>query len=239
LCHPDAAMISALFTAATIASGSFGELQHTRTDTSICESCVKVGNQGLTKLLNQIINVGIVGGCGAVCSALPTPTEQKACDAICTIVGINEFAKVINNCDLDLIYACELLKACPAGSDDASISVDAAVALPAAGPIGTQFELQLQFTTVNATGVGEVEIQVQGPTGAPISGSFLNTGFAPGKYSSNITFTAKDNPTSEPPLIWRPGNYPFVFKMCQGECDSKHPHSKVFGTTGGSIQITQ
>lgn len=125
------------------------------------------------------------------------------------------------------------------GSDDASISVDSAVVLPAAGPVGTKFDLQLHFTTINATGVGEVEVQIQGPGGVSLSDSFLNTGFAPGKFSSNVTFTAKDNPLSQPPLMWQPGLYPFVFKMCQGECDSKHPHSKVFGTAGGSINITK
>lgn len=109
-------MISALFTAATIASGSFGELQHTRTDAAVCESCVKVGSQSLSKLLNEILSGGIVGGCGKVCSALPGKTEQEACDAVCTVVGITEFSRFIDKTDLDIIYFCELLKVCPAGA---------------------------------------------------------------------------------------------------------------------------
>ena len=232
-------MISALFTAAAIATGPFGEIQHTR-DNSFCETCVSTGQQGIQTLVNQLLNVGIVGGCSKLCSALDNPNRAKVCDGICTIVGIKEFAKVLSKADLDPIYYCEILKACPVGRDDASITVDKAVVSPTAGPEGTTFAMQLQFTAVNATGVGEVEIGIKAPSGKSVGGkSFLNTGFAPGKYASNVSFTPKDDYSKQPPLVWQPGTYTFAFKVCQGECGSAHPHSKVFGTTSGTFEISK
>lgn len=233
-------MFTTLLTAAAIASSSpFGELQHTRVDEDVCKQCVSIGTQGLQQLINAALNVGIVGGCGKLCSALPNPNEAKACDVGCTLLGIKAFEKILNKADLDPIYYCELLKACPAGADDASISVDRAVVSPASGPVGTAFAIQLQFTTINATGVGEVETYIKSPQGAKVgSATFLNSGFKPGKYASNVTFTPKNDYTKSPPLIWEKGTYEYGFRVCQGACGSTHPHSKIFGETKGTLEIT-
>ena len=232
-------MIATLFTAAAIATSPFGEIHHTQTDAGFCPTCVQTGQQGLQMLINQILNVGVLGGCAKVCSILPNPNEAKICDGVCTVVGIKEFAKILGKADLDPIYYCELVKACPAGRDDASISVDNVVVTPATGPKGTPFKMEVQFTAVNATGVGEIEIELKTPSGHSAGGqSFLNTGFAPGQYKSDVTFTPKDDYTKSPPLVWQPGTYTYAFRVCQGECGSKHPHSKVFGTTTGHFQIS-
>jgi len=144
---------------------------------------------------------------------------------------------VLKHTDLDPIYFCEEIKACPAGRDDAASSVDGNAVSPAGGPSGTTFEMQLQFTVINATGVGEIRIAVEGGE-IQVGQTFLNTGFTPGHYATNVTLTAKDDPSAQPPVQWTPGTYNYAFEVCQGECGSKHPHSIVFGKTQGSFQIT-
>ncbi|KAL1500266.1 hypothetical protein AB1Y20_012933 [Prymnesium parvum] len=207
-----------------------------RKELSLCSPCVQIGEQGINILLNEILNVGVIGGCAKLCSALPKGLERTGCDVACAAVGIKTFIGVLNHTDLDPIYLCEEIKACPAGRDDAAGSVDGNFVSPAVGPSGTTFSMQVDFTIANATGVGEIRISVSGGT-QQIGQSFLNTGFAPGRYATNVTLTAKDDPSADPPVIWSPGTYMYAFEVCQGECGSKHPHSKVFGRTQGSFQI--
>jgi hypothetical protein len=96
--------------------------------------------------------------------------------------------------------------------------------------------MQVQFSIVNATGVGEIRISVEGGMQS-IGQSFLNTGFTPGHYATNVTLQTQDDPSAQPPVVWTPGTYKYAFEVCQGECGSKHPHSKVFGKTTGTFQI--
>jgi len=145
---------------------------------------------------------------------------------------------VLNHTDLDPIYFCEEVKLCPAGRDDAASSVDGNAVSPSGGPAGSTFAMQVDFTVLNATGVGEIRIAVDGPGAIHVGQSFVNTGFAPGRYATNVTLTAQNDPSAQPPVEWLPGTYTYEFEVCQGECGSKHPHSKVFGKTSGSFQIT-
>jgi len=200
-----------------------------------CNSCVQIGSQGISILLNEILNAGVIGGCGKLCGALPKGVERKGCDLACSVVGIKAFISVLKRADIDPIYLCEELKACPAGRDDAAGSVRGTAVSPAAGPAGTTFAMELDFSILNATGVGEIRIAVDGAQ--HVGQSFLNTGFAPGEFSTNVSLSTKDDESADPPVIWSPGKYTYTFEVCQGECGSKHPHSKVLGTTKGTFEI--
>jgi len=222
---------------ATAALGSpFSSFQTVRSELSLCNPCVQLGGQGLSLLLNEILNAGVIGGCSKLCSGLPKGVERTGCDVLCAAVGIKEFIKVLNNTDLDPIYFCEEIKACPAGRDDAAGTVDGNDVSPAAGPSGTTFAMQLRFSVVNATGVGEIRIAIEGGTQS-VGQSFLNTGYTPGHYATNVSLTVQNDPSADPPVIWNPGTYKYAFEFCQGECGSKHPHSKVFGQTSGTFMI--
>lgn len=50
----------------------------------------------IDQLINIIANVGVLGGCGTVCSYLNATWEVEICNVICDIVGIMEFANLIN-----------------------------------------------------------------------------------------------------------------------------------------------
>lgn len=207
---------------------------------SFCKTCVSLGSSGINTLLNYILNAGVVGGCGKLCSKLPKGIEQTGCSIVCDIVGVQAFAKAIEKVDLDPIYLCEEIKLCPAGPDDADGSVDGVSVTPASGSVtqGVTFVMELDFTVTNETGVGEVVLDVKGPGATRVGQGFVNTGYSPGHYSAKVNLQPKDDPSANPPVEWLPGTYNYTFSFCQGECGSKHPHSKDFGTKMGSFQIT-
>merc|ERR1719498_683050 len=84
---------------------------------SLCSPCIQLSEQGLNLLLNEILNAGVVGGCGKLCSALKSKGASTVCNLACDIIGIKEFIKILSKTDLDVFYFCELVKMCPVGKD--------------------------------------------------------------------------------------------------------------------------
>jgi hypothetical protein len=86
----------------------------------LCPTCINVADQSINILLNLILDSGIIGSCGALCSELATKTGSQLigtiCDLVCDVVGIEEFIKLIEKADLDPIWYCEIAKLCP-GND--------------------------------------------------------------------------------------------------------------------------
>ena len=123
------------------------------------------------------------------------------------------------------------------GADDAFATVVGNAVSPAAAATGATFAIELEFSVANATGTGEVRISIDGPGDKKLGQSFLNTGFAAGNYATNVSLSTKGDPSAQPPTTWASGTYNYAFELCQGECGSKHPHSKVFGSTKGSFVI--
>jgi hypothetical protein len=82
-----------------------------------CPTCVSLAEQSINILLNLILDSGIIGSCGTLCSALADKTGSKLigtiCDLVCDGVGIEEFIKLLEKSDLDPIYYCEIAKICP------------------------------------------------------------------------------------------------------------------------------
>jgi len=229
-------MLFVAFLAATSQFSGVTHVQTARSESKLCSPCVSLGGQAINILVNEILNAGVIGGCGKLCSFLPKGVDSTACDLVCSVVGVKTFIKALKHTDLDPIYFCEEIKACPAGPDDASATVDGNAVSPAVGPAGTTFAMEVDFSIVNATGTGEIRIAIEGGTNS-VGQSFLNTGFEPGHYATNVTLQTKDDPSAQPPVTWSPGVYKYSFEVCQGECGSKHPHSRVFGKTTGTFEI--
>jgi len=224
---------------------------------SLCSPCVQLGGQSLNILINAILNVGVIGGCGKLCSNLKTAGEQKACDLVCDLVGIKAFIKALSNADLDPIYFCEILHVCKAGPDDAHVDL-LSVALapptiskkdiqPDAG--GVTLEGVLTVNVTKETGVGQFGVAIHGPvsgTQGPVGGSFIIAdGLKEGVQSLGVKLNIQDtlpDPTKQPPsfpVTWMPGSYMFRFHVCQGECGSKHPHSVDFGLKSSNFTISE
>lgn len=213
---------------------------HAESSNALCSPCVQLGGQSINILLNYILNAGVVEGCGKLCSNLKSKGSQKVCDLVCGVVGIKTFIKALNHTDLDPIYFCELLHACPAGPDDAALTLLSVSAQPASIAKGDTIELSLLVNTSRASGVGEFGISVEGPVTQPVAQRFLlPSGVAVGQQSLAVKLTVQDDTSGDFPVIWSPGSYRFVMEVCQGECHSKHPHSKFFGSKASNFTLTE
>lgn len=206
---------------------------------ALCSPCVQLGGQSLNILLNYILNAGVVGGCGKLCNNLQSKGARTACDLVCGAVGIKAFITALNHTDLDPIYFCEILDACAAGPDDAAVELLSVTAQPPSIAKGDTIELALGINVLNATGVGQFGISVDGPVTSPVSQRFLlDNGIPAGQQSLGVKLTVQDDESGDFPVIWSPGTYEVTFEVCQGECHSKHPHSKFFGKKAGNFTVT-
>lgn len=121
-----------------------------------CKTCVEFSEQALNELLNAVLNLGIVGECSKLCTYVTDKTGSQVvgivCNLLCDYVGINEFVKIIENADLDPIYYCELLKACPI-IDYGDANITSFTVTPSQGPQGV-FVINMNYVTLNGTGTG-------------------------------------------------------------------------------------
>jgi len=211
-------------------------------DVKMCSPCFNIGEQGINQLLNYILNAGVIGGCNALCAgAIPAGgLPAVGCELVCGAVGFKAFVAAINHVDLDPIYLCEMLKACPAAPDDAYLELMNVAAAPDPVTKGQTVKMAIQLNVTNATGVGEFRIGIDGPGSAcPIGqGFFLETGIPAGIQMLEVSLPIKDSKDSQGmPATFDGGKYNFTFHVCQGECASKHPHSKDFGTLMGYFHV--
>lgn len=205
---------------------------------ALCSPCFQLAGQSLNILINEALNEGVLGGCAKLCSHLKTNSSQKACDLVCGIAGIKVFIKALTHADLDPIYFCELIKTCPAGDDNAAVSLVGVEADPASIKKGDTITLALHVNVTHATGVGEFGIRIEGPVTAQIGQRFLlPAGIPAGLQDLKVNLQVQDA-GGQQPVTWNPGNYKFTFEVCQGECGSKHPHSKFFGETSSNFTLT-
>lgn len=210
---------------------------------SLCNPCFQIGGQGINSLLNYILNAGVIGGCGSLCAAaLPAGgAAAVGCELVCGAVGVKAFVAAIDKVDLDPIYFCEVLHACPAAPDDAYLELVQVAAQPAIVAHGDDIQMGLELNVTNDTGVGEFSISIDGPGSAtPLSQSFfLKDGIPHGEQMLSIKLTLQDGKDQQGlPATFEPGLYNFSFHVCQGECGSSHPHSKDFGRMMGTFNMT-
>jgi len=213
----------------------------------LCPTCVQFTGQAIDVLLNLILNGGVVGTCGTLCGALQQKTGSAAlgavCNILCDIAGVEEFVKLIQKADLDPIYFCELLKTCPINDNgDATItglSVD-----PTSGPQGPR-TISFTLNSKNGTGTGELILAVETVDGIPVEDGVLvkaqnATAFpAPQAFKLKAEVDPDCDPTQGPCEMWLPGNYSLRVDVCNGECGSNHPHSKIYDSKTIGFEITQ
>jgi hypothetical protein len=208
----------------------------------LCGTCLQIGDQGMNILVNYILNVGVIGGCEELCGQLPSGGgKQTACELVCGYVGIKTFISVLEKADLDSVYGCSALGVCQPGDDDAAIDLIATHAEPNPVMKGDTVEMQLGVNVTHESGLGEFFIDVEGPMSEPVSQGFrLMDGVPVGEQILGVKLQIQDqhpeDPT-QPPFIWSPGQYNFTFRVCQGECGSKHPHSIDFGRISGTFDL--
>lgn len=82
-----------------------------------CPECVNGFDQLINAVLNVVLEYGVLGSCSDLCNLVANKTQSETIDILCTlgcsILGIKEFIKLIEDADLDPIYYCETIKLCP------------------------------------------------------------------------------------------------------------------------------
>jgi len=212
----------------------------------VCVPCIKAAEESINILLNLILDTGIIGTCGTLCSALAEKTGSQIlgtiCDLVCDIAGIDEFIKLLDKADLDPIWYCEIVKFCPVNDHGDAHFTKFNIA-PTSGRQGTTFAIDFTWTSLNGTGTGELDIDIECPDKIPVGTGFLLEAKKPGTYSERISVTAKPDPECDPTQEfceeWLPGTYNVTIQVCNGECGSKHPHSAIYDTIKGSFVITK
>ncbi|KAK3774916.1 hypothetical protein RRG08_007273 [Elysia crispata] len=214
-----------------------------KVNADLCPLCIQFTGQAINQLLNIILNMGVVGTCGQLCQLLAEKTGSQllgaACTILCDIEGVQEFVKLIQEADLDPIYLCELLKTCPV-FDGGDATITKISVTPQSGPQGER-EIMFTYASKNGTGTGEIIVGVDTVDGIPVESGFLQEPLAAGNYNKTLTLKAEPDPdcdpTQQPCEMWYPGNYTVIIDICNGECGSKHPHSKVYDRKTANFTI--
>jgi hypothetical protein len=82
-----------------------------------CPQCINTFDDVIDAVLDIVLQYGILNSCGELCSLVTDKTGSTflgfVCMAGCDVLGINEFVKIIDKVDIDPIYYCEQIQACP------------------------------------------------------------------------------------------------------------------------------
>lgn len=210
----------------------------------LCSTCVSFSGQAIGQLLNIILNVGVIGSCGELCTLLsqkiPGQLLNAVCNILCDIAGVEEFVKLVEKADLDPIYLCELLKTCPV-KDDGDAKITSFAVTPKSGPKG-EFVIGFVYMSNNGTGTGEIDLRIDTVDKIPVGENFLHEEAKAGTYDGSFKLKAEPDPscdpTQQPCEQWVPGVYTVKMAICNGECGSKHPHSAIYDEATTTFTIT-
>ncbi|XP_035680787.1 countin-3-like [Branchiostoma floridae] len=210
-------------------------------DRDKCKFCVDFAHNAIQTIGEAILEGGLTQGCEKLCSIVANKTGSQAvglaCDGLCALVGFDEFVHAFEKADVDPIYYCELLKQCPI-VDNGDATITKLTVTPKSGPQG-DFLIDMEYETKNGTGTGELLIYVDPVDGLPLGASFLNEPQDPGKYDAQITLHAVPQQGCEVACeSFEPGVYNVTMHVCNGQCMSHHPHSKIYDKKKTNFTIT-
>lgn len=178
-------------------------------DNDNSESCTLFFDEFLNTLLNAALQVGVAGTCEELCSYVPNQYGQVFCDLLCLGVGLDEFINFLSNADLDPIYLCSELYACPkdhCGTGNGCTQITGVSVTPNSAKLRSTFTFSVTVKALKATGTGLTGVAINCPNCNKEGQLFLaalNTGFEAGRsYTFNQTLdTAEDDwdyPTGVP-----------------------------------------
>lgn len=210
----------------------------------LCSPCCQFMSEAIQEIVEIILNVGVIGSCGELCTLLdqkiPSKALEMVCDIFCDIVGVEEFIKLINKAQLDPIYMCELLKQCPI-KDDGDAKITSFAVTPKSGPKG-EFVISFVYVSNNGTGTGEIDLRIDTVDHIPVGENFLHELAKAGTYDGSFKLKAEPDPscdpTQQPCEQWEAGVYTVKMAICNGECGSKHPHSAIYDEATTTFTIT-
>ncbi|XP_071080640.1 countin-3-like [Haliotis cracherodii] len=216
-----------------------------KVDLDLCPTCVSFTEETIDIMMDILLNIGILDSCGVLCSIVEQKTGSQAigavCNILCDVVGIDDFVKFITKADLDPIYFCELTKMCPI-FDQGDATLTELNILPLKGPPGDR-TISFTYNSTNGTGTGQININITTVDKFPVSSSLLIQKQPPGFYPTALKLSAEKSPDCHPQQqkceTWKHGNYTLTVSVCNGECFSEHPHSKVYDRKSMNFTITK
>lgn len=203
---------------------------------NICPVCISLMTDAMNELVQIAANGGVVGGCSALCGKLENSLEADACGLVCDYVGITAFSHALNYIDPDPVYSCMLIDVCPKTNDAAAQLLEMKLD-PTTGPVGTHFDLTVEWNTTAPLATGMLEVAINGGQISGLGSSQMLYGQAEGLYKAKFSFdtdVTKD-------AAWADGTYSVTFALCEGSCGSDHAYSYtvVENTLGFTLDSTQ
>lgn len=187
-----------------------------------CVSCVDFFDETLDELLNIFLNLAVGAGCQEACGQLPETWEVAICSVLCLFAGVEAFADLLNSVDLDPIYLCTALDACPANTcQNNCTKITSATASPKVASLRTTFNINALIQVMNPTGTGVTRAVITPPGGnnqnGPILLEVMNEGWTVGIQKVVIPFETD----------WEDWNYPYglyqiTVQSCASDCDNMH-----------------
>eukprot|EP01133_Synstelium_polycarpum_P007901 gene7901-9276_t len=201
-------------------------------DSAFCSTCVSYMREEIKNLVNSTLNGGATS-CKDLCSH-ENSTLLPVCVNLCDTIGFEVFIKIFEMVEPDPIYACVELSLCPI-LDSGNGTVLAVTTVPASGPLGTTFTVTAGYSIASPIGTGMVQTTVYLPGG---NGTLLQQSLIvelpAGKYTNSFTFTS--DYSDDVPFV--PGTYVVQVLLCEGTCQSTHPHSILYSLLRGEFIIT-
>jgi hypothetical protein len=173
----------------------------------------------LNTLLNAALQVGVAGTCEELCSYIPNQYAQVFCSLVCLGVGLDEFINLLNDSDLDPIYLCSELAACPRDHCGATgcTTITNVVVSPNPGKLRSTFHFAITVRANKNTGTGITGIAMNCPNcnqQGQLFWATLNEGFTAGQtYVINSTLD-----TAEMDWTYPIGQVQFQAVSCRYDC---------------------
>jgi len=227
----------AVFVVALLALSVAGKKHHVVPDKlNMCPICISLMTDAQNELIQIAANGGVVGGCSALCGMLKNSLEADACGLVCDYVGITAFSDALNYIDPDPVFTCMLIDVC-AKTNDASAELHEMKLDPVTGPVGTHFDLTVEWNTTSPLATGMLEVAINGGQISGLGSSQMVYGQAEGLYKAKFSFDTK--PTND--NAWADGTYAVTFALCEGSCGSTHAYSYTVleNTLGFILNSTQ
>lgn len=147
--------------------------------------------------------------------------------------------------------------------DDGDAKFVSFMVAPPHGESATTFVLDMTYQTTNGTGTSQLLVVIQTIDAIKIAPFFLVEEKKPGLYSERISVDTTPDPDCEsatskkkkqhspissiqkshcqfdldPCEEWFSGVYNVTVSLCNGECGSHRPHSRLYDTVKGSFRI--
>lgn len=143
----------------------------------------------------------------------------------------------------NITTACEA-KDCPSSIPNC-VTIDSVSVNPGSAGLDAQFTATAQYTVTEEIGAGEIQfalMPVDG-SGEPIGSGDMFPNLEKGTFNAQLQFQPSNinqqcEQQQQPDFFTAGKEYEVVFVICEGQCGSGHPHTKLFGMMRNNFNIT-